>query len=82
MVVERKERVIQQTCMTLPYFDYKVPVLYPEDGRPYVPVMVLCTMLGLHAFLAGGGSSSGGMHASYQCVLHPGASALFGALPF
>jgi hypothetical protein len=49
MVVERKKQEIQQRMITLPYFDYEVPVLSTEDGRLYVPVLILCTMLGLRA---------------------------------
>jgi len=40
---------VRQATITLPYFDYKVPVLYMDDGTPYIPVIALCEMLGLRA---------------------------------
>ena len=40
---------IRQATITLPYFDYEVPVLYVDDGTPYIPVIALCEMLGLRA---------------------------------
>jgi len=33
--------------MTLPHFDYEVPVLYVPGGEAYVPMIALCQMLGL-----------------------------------
>ena len=46
--MENQEQEIRQTAITLPYFDYEVPVLY-LNGTPYVPVIALCEMLGLRA---------------------------------
>ncbi len=48
-MMEEKMHDIYQTVITLPYFDYEVPVLYVADGTRYVPVIALCEMLGLHA---------------------------------
>jgi hypothetical protein len=45
----KQRQVIQQSTMTLPYFDYEVPVLYLADGTAYLPVRALCCMLGLRA---------------------------------
>jgi hypothetical protein len=47
--VGEHEREIRQTTMVLPYFDYEIPVLLLQDGSPYIPVIELCTMLGLRA---------------------------------
>jgi hypothetical protein len=49
MEVGEHEEHIRQTTVILPYFDYEVPVLYLQDGKPYIPVVELCKMLGLHA---------------------------------
>ncbi len=46
--MNENEQVVRQTTMILPYFDYEVPVLYLRNGTPYIPVMALCEMLGLH----------------------------------
>ena len=35
--------------MKLPYFNEDVPVLYLSDGTPYIPVVVLCQILGLRS---------------------------------
>jgi hypothetical protein len=40
---------VRQATITLPFFDYEVPVLYLEDGTRYIPVIALCEMLGLRA---------------------------------
>ncbi len=40
---------VRQTIMKLPYFDEDVPVLYLSDGTPYVPVVILCQILGLRS---------------------------------
>ena len=40
---------IRQATLTLPHFNYEVPVLYVEDGAAYVPVRALCQMLGIRA---------------------------------
>jgi hypothetical protein len=45
----RQRQAIQQSTMTLPYFDEEVPVLYLADGTAYLPVRALCRMLGLRA---------------------------------
>ncbi len=46
--MEKQEQEIRQTAITLPYFDYEVPVLYLSN-TPYIPVIALCEMLGLRA---------------------------------
>jgi hypothetical protein len=43
------EGEVRQTTMVLPHFDYEIPVLLLRDGSPYIPVIELCTMLGLRA---------------------------------
>jgi hypothetical protein len=40
---------VRQATITLPFFDYEVPILYVEDGTRYIPVIALCEMLGLRA---------------------------------
>jgi hypothetical protein len=45
----KQRQAIQQTTMMLPYFDEEVPALYLADGTVYLPVKVLCRMLGLRA---------------------------------
>jgi hypothetical protein len=45
----KQRQALQQTTMMLPYFDEEVPVLYLADGTAYLPVRVLCRMLGLRA---------------------------------
>jgi hypothetical protein len=47
--MEKQGQEIRQTAMTLPYFDFVVPVLYLENGTPYILVIALCEMLGLQA---------------------------------
>ncbi len=47
--MEQQEQEIRQTVITLPYFDYEVPVLYLGNGTPNVPVIALCEMLGLRS---------------------------------
>ncbi len=44
----KSEQVVRQIMMTLPHFDYEVPVLYVTGGEAYVPMIALCEMLGLH----------------------------------
>src|SRR5262249_54456800 len=39
--------IVQQAVMTLPYFDYEVPIVYLADGAGYIPVVALCRMLDL-----------------------------------
>ncbi len=39
--------VVQQGTMILPYFDDEVPIVSLADGTRYIPVVVLCRMLGL-----------------------------------
>jgi hypothetical protein len=48
-ILDEQTHCVRQTTITLPYFDYEVPVLYMEDGTPYIPVIALCEMLGLRA---------------------------------
>jgi len=38
---------VQQGVMTLPYFEYEVPIVYLADGAGYIPVVALCRMLGI-----------------------------------
>ena len=40
---------VRQTKMRLPYFNEDVPVLYLQDGTPYIPVVVLCQLLGVRS---------------------------------
>jgi len=40
---------VRQTIMKLPYFNEEVPVLYLSDGTPYIPVVILCRILGIQA---------------------------------
>ncbi len=42
----KQRQAIQQSTITLPYFDEEVPVLY-LSSTPYIPVITLCEMLGL-----------------------------------
>ncbi len=44
-----EEQAIQQSTLRLPYFNEEMPVLYLADGTAYVPVIMLCDMLGLPA---------------------------------
>jgi len=46
--VEELKPEVRQVMMSLPYFHYEVPVVYLPDGTPYIPVIALCRMLGLH----------------------------------
>ena len=46
---KQTEQVIQQTTMTLSYFNEEVPLLCLPDGSRYIPVIALCEMLGLRA---------------------------------
>jgi hypothetical protein len=39
--------LIQQGTMTLPYFDYEVPLLSLAGGNRSIPVVALCRMPGL-----------------------------------
>ena len=43
------QEVIEQTTVTLPYLEDKVPALYLSDGRPYIPVCAVCRALGIRA---------------------------------
>jgi hypothetical protein len=45
----KQRQAIQQSTITLPYFDYEVPILY-LSSTPYIPVIALCEMLGLRMF--------------------------------
>ena len=45
--MEQTEQAIQQTTITLPYFDEEVSMLCLQDGTGYIPVIALCKMLGL-----------------------------------
>lgn len=47
--IEKAEEDIRQTTIVLSYFEYEILVLYLGDGRPYIPVIELCKMLGLRA---------------------------------
>jgi hypothetical protein len=49
MTAEKQEQVVRQATLTLQHFNCEVPVLYLEDGTPYLPVVALCGMLGLRA---------------------------------
>ncbi len=42
----KQRQAIQQSTITLPYFDYEVPILY-LSSTPYIPIIALCEMLGL-----------------------------------
>ncbi len=44
-----KYESVRQETITLQHFDYEVPALYPEDGEAYIPVLVVCKMLGIRA---------------------------------
>ncbi len=79
--MEKQGQEIRQTAITLPYFDFEVPVLYLENGTPYILVIALCEMLGLQALRTssvGANLSSGRTRASCRCVL-PGESRSSGA---
>jgi hypothetical protein len=45
--VEKERHDVQQGTMTLPYFNYEVPVVSLSDGACYIPVVALCRMLDL-----------------------------------
>ncbi len=45
--MEQEPHDVQQGTMTLPYFNYEVPVLSLPDGTRYIPVVALCRMLDL-----------------------------------
>ena len=47
--MDEQVHCVRQATITLPFFDYEVPVLYVEDGTRYIPVIALCEMLGLRA---------------------------------
>jgi hypothetical protein len=47
--MDEREPGVRQATITLPYFDYEVPVLNEEGGTRYIPVIALCEMLGLPA---------------------------------
>lgn len=40
---------MRQSTIQLPFFDYEVPALYPEDEQAYIPVRSICEMLGIRA---------------------------------
>ncbi len=42
----KQRKVIQESTITLPYFDAEVPVL-SLSSTSYIPVITLCEMLGL-----------------------------------
>lgn len=42
-------QAVQQTTITLPYFDEEIPLLCLPDGTAYLPVRPLCRMFGLRA---------------------------------
>jgi len=46
---ESQQEVIEQTTVTLPFLDNKVPALYLADGRLYIPVYAVCHALGIRA---------------------------------
>jgi hypothetical protein len=46
---EYVKQVVQQATAYLPYFHYEIPMLLLADGAIYIPVRVLCEMLGLRA---------------------------------
>src|SRR6266699_5326529 len=45
----KQRQAIQQTTITLPYFDEEVPAIFLADGTTYLPVRSLCRILGLRA---------------------------------
>jgi hypothetical protein len=47
--MDEQAHCVRQATITLPFFDYEVPVLSLDDGRRYIPVIALCEMLGLRA---------------------------------
>lgn len=47
--MNKQEQPLRQAMIVLPFVDYEVPVVYLEDGTPYIPVRALCDMLGLRA---------------------------------
>ena len=46
---ESQQAVIEQTTVTLPFLDDKVPALSLADGRIYIPVYAVCRALGIRA---------------------------------
>jgi hypothetical protein len=46
---ESRQEVIEQTTVTLPFLDDKVPALYLTDSRLYIPVYAVCHALGIRA---------------------------------
>ncbi len=46
---ESQQAVIEQTTVTLPFLDDKIPALYLADGRLYIPVCAVCHTLGIRA---------------------------------
>lgn len=46
---EHSEQVIRQTTIALPFLEERVPALYIADGRPYIPVLAVCRVLGIRA---------------------------------
>jgi hypothetical protein len=44
-----KYQSVRQATITLPHFEYEMPVLYPDGGDAYVPVRAVCDMLGIRA---------------------------------
>ena len=45
--MEKGEQVVRHITMTLPHFDYEVPVLYVTGEEAYIPMFALCEVLGL-----------------------------------
>lgn len=43
------QEAVEQATITLPFLDEEVPVLYLDDGRPYIPVFAVCHALGIRA---------------------------------
>jgi hypothetical protein len=48
-MTEKQGQSMQQATIMLSYFEEELPVLYLSDGAAYLPVRVLCRMLGLRA---------------------------------
>lgn len=47
--MKENSKIIQQMILRLPYFNTEIPVLHAADGKSYVPIVALCSMLGLDA---------------------------------
>jgi hypothetical protein len=46
---EDQQTVIEQTTVILPFLDDEVPALMLADGKLYIPVYVVCHVLGIRA---------------------------------